>query len=371
MRSVRSLSFRRLLFAIFVDWKAWKLRAMADDGSKLAALLLGFAVAASSLVVQSKGQNASAAANGLRVNFYGTSCPKAETVVQGVVQRFFNDDPNVPAALLRLFFHDCFVRGCDASVMISSTMTSRAEKDAAPNLTLRGFDLINSAKTALENACPGIVSCADIIALATRDAVLLASGPRWDVLTGRQDGRVSLQAEAQNLPDPSDTAQQGIAAFAAKGLSELDFVTLLGAHTLGVTHCRFFSNRLFNFAGTGKADPSMNPNLVTSLKQICPDPSRATGFSNPTVSLDQGTPFLFDTSYYKQLTAGFGVLRIDQEISVDSSTSALVNAYAGATNESSLIFAKNFVTSMINLGNVEVKIGTQGEIRKRCSAVNS
>jgi peroxidase len=64
------------------------------------------------------------------------------------------------------------LQGCDASNLIKSTPTNTAELDALPNLTLHGMDLIDTAKAAVEEACPGIVSCADIISLATRDAVV-------------------------------------------------------------------------------------------------------------------------------------------------------------------------------------------------------
>lgn len=65
-------------------------------------------------------------------------------------------------------------QGCDASVMISSP-TGDAEKDAQDNLSLAGdgFDTVVKAKQAVEAACPGRVSCADILALAARDAVVL------------------------------------------------------------------------------------------------------------------------------------------------------------------------------------------------------
>lgn len=62
-------------------------------------------------------------------------------------------------------------QGCDASLLIKSKPGNQAEKDAGANLTVHGYDVIDSAKAAVEKLCPGKVSCADIIALSTRDVV--------------------------------------------------------------------------------------------------------------------------------------------------------------------------------------------------------
>ena len=60
-------------------------------------------------------------------------------------------------------------------MLLSSTKNNQAEKDAIPNKTLRGFNVIDAVKSALEKKCPGVVSCADILALVARDAVLMVS----------------------------------------------------------------------------------------------------------------------------------------------------------------------------------------------------
>ena len=71
---------------------------------------------------------------GTRVGFYSTTCPQAESIVSSTVQSHFNSDHTVAAGLLRMHFHDCFMRGCDASVLIDGPNT---QKKAEANLGLR------------------------------------------------------------------------------------------------------------------------------------------------------------------------------------------------------------------------------------------
>lgn len=55
--------------------------------------------------------------------------------------------------------------------MVENGPTS--EKQAFGHLGVRGFEILEGAKAELERVCPGVVSCADIIALAARDAIVL------------------------------------------------------------------------------------------------------------------------------------------------------------------------------------------------------
>ncbi|KAE8700195.1 Cationic peroxidase 2 [Hibiscus syriacus] len=201
--------------------------------------------------------------SGLQNGFYSSSCPKAEAVVRSIVESHFNNDPPVAAGLLRLHFHDCFVQvtlfffliycggsvtdhmtsvqGCDSSVLISG---SSSERSALPNLGLRGFKVIDDAKTQLESLCPGVVSCADILALAARDAVDLIDGPSWTVPTGRRDGRVSSSSQASSLPSPLGSIAAQRQKFAAKGLDDKDLVTLVGVILSSCFTCLFYFPRI-------------------------------------------------------------------------------------------------------------------------------
>lgn len=61
--------------------------------------------------------------------------------------------------------------------MLIQSPNNDAEKDASDNLSLAGdgFDTVIKAKQAVEAVCPGVVSCADVLALAARDVVVLVT----------------------------------------------------------------------------------------------------------------------------------------------------------------------------------------------------
>jgi peroxidase len=139
------------------------------------------------------------------------------------------------------------VQGCDASVLLTSP-NGTAERDAAPNNpSLRGFQVIDAAKAAVEQSCARTVSCADIVAFAARDSINLTGSVSYQVPSGRRDGNVSLASDAlNNLPPPTFTAQQLVARFANKSLTAEEMVILSGAHTVGRSFCTSFLNRIYN-----------------------------------------------------------------------------------------------------------------------------
>ncbi|KAJ8465892.1 hypothetical protein OPV22_028444 [Ensete ventricosum] len=298
----------------------------------------------------------------LQFGFYTGKCKgtDVETAIRGIVAARFAKDPSILPALLRMQFHDCFVRGCDASILLD---VPNSEKQAGANQSVRGYELIDEIKAALEKACPGVVSCADIIIAAARDAVVMGGGRRYEVQTGRRDGTISRASDV-NLPGPSISVSDAIRVFNGKGLSAEDMVLLLGGHTVGVTHCSFIMSRLYNFNGSGKPDPTMDSALVATLRRRCP---QNLVVDSP-VNLDQNASSAntVDNSFYNQILAKRGVLQIDQRIALDSATGATVVLLAGGRMD----FSTRFGSSMVKLGAVEVLTGTQGEIRRSCRAPN-
>ncbi|GLJ20587.1 hypothetical protein SUGI_0374950 [Cryptomeria japonica] len=301
-----------------------------------------------------------------RVGFYSKTCPTAEKIVRSTVESHVNANVGIAAGLLRLHFHDCFVQGCDGSVLISGHLS---ERTAIPNLGARGFEVIEDAKAKIEAKCPGVVSCADILAIAARDSVVLTKGMSWSVPTGRRDGLISSASEVlTNLPSPADSVSVQKDKFAAKGLTTEDLVTLVGGHTIGQTDCQFFRYRLYNFTSTGNADPSINMAFVSELQSLCP----AGGDATKRVALDNGSQNNFDASFFKNIRDGKGVLESDQRLWSDPSTNIFVQKYAGSIRGFiGFRFGSAFGKAMVKMGNIGIKTGTDGEIRKVCSRFNA
>ncbi|KAL7128830.1 hypothetical protein ABFS83_13G020300 [Erythranthe nasuta] len=302
----------------------------------------------------------------LEMNYYAKSCPKAEKIVVDYVNKHIPNAPTLAAALIRMHFHDCFVRGCDASLLLNSTSSTgnRTEKVSPPNRTVRGFDFIDRLKSLLEAECPGVVSCADIVSLAARDAIVVTGGPFWRVPTGRRDGVISNASEAlAQIPAPFSNISTLQTDFANKGLNLTDLVVLSGAHTIGISHCSSFANRLYNFTGVGDQDPSLDSEYATNLKA-----NKCKSINSTTkVEMDPGSFRTFDLSYYKLVLKRRGLFESDAALTTNSITSSIINQIV---NGDSKIFFKEFANSMEKMGRIGVKTGSSGEIRKHCARVN-
>ncbi|XXG49657.1 hypothetical protein AAC387_Pa02g3774 [Persea americana] len=303
--------------------------------------------------------------NYLSPNYYDHSCPKALEIVQSVVAKAVARETRMAASLLRLHFHDCFVKGCDASLLLDNSSTIISEKGSNPNRnSARGFEVIDEIKSELEKACPQTVSCADVLALAARDSTVLAGGPGWVVPLGRRDSKgASLSGSNNGIPAPNNTLPTIITKFKRVGLDIVDVVALSGSHTIGFSRCTSFRQRLYNQSGNGQPDSTLDATYAARLRSGCP---RSGGDQN-LFPLDLLTPAKFDNYYYKNIIGAKGLLSSDQVLFTRSqNTMALVKQYA----ENMHLFFDQFAKSMVKMGNISPLTGYKGEIRKNCRRIN-
>ncbi|KAI5008922.1 hypothetical protein ZWY2020_009970 [Hordeum vulgare] len=297
-----------------------------------------------------------AASAQLSPTFYQTTCPNALSTIKAAVTAAVNKENRMGASLLRLHFHDCFVQGCDASVLLSGM-----EQNAAPNvMSLRGFEVIDSIKAKLETMCKQTVSCADILTVAARDSVVALGGPSWTVPLGRRDSTNANEAAANSdLPPPFFDLVNLTQSFGDKGFTVTDMVALSGAHTIGQAQCQNFRDRLYN-------ETNINSGFATSLKANCPRPT-GSGDRN-LANLDVSTPYSFDNAYYSNLKSQKGLLHSDQVLftGTGGGTDNIVNNFAS----NPAAFSGAFASAMVKMGNLSPLTGSQGQVRLSCSKVN-
>ncbi|KAG5229469.1 Plant peroxidase [Salix suchowensis] len=305
----------------------------------------------------------------------------AEFIVKSEVRNGFIKDKGVAAGLVRMHFHDCFVRGCDASVLLDSTASNTAEKDSpVNNPSLRGFEVIDNAKARLETACKGVVSCADILAFAARDSVEITGGFGYEVPAGRRDGRVSRASEVlTNLPPPTFNVDQLTTNFANKVKTRLFLATMLKLlnkicgdiyiYTSRRTHhwsitLHSFSSRLYNFNGTTSQDPTLDAAYAARLKQLCPQ-----GSTDPSlvVPMNPASPATTDAGYYLDVLANRGLFTSDHTLLTNTATATQVNINA----RDSMLWKRKFAAAMLKMSKLGVLTGNAGEIRTNCRVINS
>lgn len=287
---------------------------MASSSSFSAARLL--LVAAALVLLQLASSDSEAAPplpSGLSFDFYKSSCPQAESIVSSFLQDAIRRDIGLAAALLRVHFHDCFVQGCDGSVLLDKTRAGQSsEKDAPPNVTLRptAFNAINA-----------------------------------------------VQAIFDALPPPTSNVTTLLRFLAKIGLDADDLVSLSGAHTLGIAHCTSFQERLFP-----EDDPTMNKWFAGQLKLTCPRLN-----TDNTTANDIRTPDAFDNKYYVDLMNRQGLFTSDQDLHTDARTKPIVTRFA--VDQSA--FFQQFVKSMVKMGQIQVLTGAKGQIRRDCAVPNA
>ncbi|CAI0401717.1 unnamed protein product [Linum tenue] len=250
----------------------------------------------------------------LSANFYSSTCPNALSTIRSGIRTAVQRERRMAASLIRLHFHDCFVQGCDASVLLDDTSSFTGEKTARNNRnSVRGFNVIDAVKSQLETLCPGVVSCADVVAVAARDASAAVGGPSWAVTLGRRDSTSATLAAAEaNLPS--------------------------------------FNDGLDSFA--------------TTRRRQCPS---AAGDGNDNLApLDLVTPNSFDNNYFRNLVQRRGLLQSDQVLFSGGSTDGIVNEYS----RNGRVFSSDFAAAMVRMGSIEPLTGSQGQVRRVCSVVN-
>ncbi|KAI7733169.1 hypothetical protein M8C21_024054, partial [Ambrosia artemisiifolia] len=227
----------------------------------------------------------------LSSNYYDKTCPNAESLIRKAVRDAATNDKKVPAALLRMHFHDCFIR---------------------------------------------------------------SGGPSWVVPKGRKDGRTSLASETRQLPAPTFNISQLQQSFAQRGLSLEDLVALSGnfsGHTLGFSHCSSFKNRIHNFNSTTDVDPSINPSFAASLKSTCPANNNA---KNAGVPMDPSSTS-FDNSYYKLLFQQKTLFSSDKALLDFPKTKNIAAKFAGSKDAFTKAFVKSMIKMSSITGGQEVR----------------
>uniref|UniRef100_J3M3R0 Peroxidase n=1 Tax=Oryza brachyantha TaxID=4533 RepID=J3M3R0_ORYBR len=335
------------------------------------------------LVVVVFAAAATVGAGELKVGYYEKTCKDVEKVVNSIVVDSVKGNRGKGAGLVRLLFHDCFVRGCDASVLLEkSEVNRRPEKDSGANIGIRGMDVIDAIKAALEERCPNTVSCADIIAYAARDAAryLSRGGVDFAVPAGRLAGVVSRSRDADTyLPDAASNLTDLVRNFRRKNFTVEELVILSGAHSIGVTHCTSFSGRLT--APASQINPGYRSLLVSKCGGVSPTPS-----SNPTVvnnvrdedaaavarSLPAFVPRLrkakdyMDNSYYHNNLAKAVTFHADWALLTGKEARGHVVEYA----KNGTLWNLDFADALVKLSKLPMPAGSKGEIRAKCSAVN-
>ncbi|BAU02006.1 hypothetical protein VIGAN_11140600 [Vigna angularis var. angularis] len=296
---------------------------------------------------------------GLSWNYYfPLACPTLEWIVSNNLEKAFKKDSGLAPGILRLFFHDCFANGCDASILLNAP-DGNDEKSHPANIGIRQEALlaIEELRRVIYKQCLPVVSCSDILVVAAREAVRQMGGPDFDVPLGRKDSLTFDLDGPNNLPPPFFRTEQLLGVFGQRNFDATDVVALSGAHTYGRAHCSSLVNR------TIESDPPIDPDFKNKLVATCP-----TSQSSNIVNLDARTPAKFDNMYFINLLNRQGVFTSDQDLASHPQTKEIVNLFASNQKE----FFDSFADAFVKVSQIDVITSRQGkgEIRDRCFVAN-
>ncbi|EEE62233.1 hypothetical protein OsJ_17020 [Oryza sativa Japonica Group] len=279
----------------------------------------------------------------LSVDYYKKSCPGVENVVRYHVAKALKANRKEGAALVRLIFHDCFVRGCDASVLLDPTAENpHTEKTAPINIGLAAFELIDEIKAAVEERCPGVVSRA---------------------------------ADAQrDLPDSTFTISELIRNFRRKNFTIEELVILSGAHAVGVGPCSSLRARLtgppeqilpgYRSLLAGKCAAGEDPIVPNNVRDEDPAAVAATIPS----FLPKLRKFEFlDNSYYHNNLARIVTFNSDWQLLTEKKARGHVHEYA----DNGTLWDEDFSDALVKLSKLPLPPKAKGEIRRHCRRVNT
>jgi peroxidase len=223
--------------------------------------------------------------------------------------------------------------------------------------------VIDEIKAALERDCPATVSCADVLALASRDAVAQLGGPTWNVPLGRKDSRFAPNKRftTEHLPKANDNLGSLLQMFGDLGLDARDLTALSGAHTVGMSNCENYRERIY---GTSDTKYNIDPSFAEARQQMCP-PQGSSGDAGK-APFDVQTPRKFDNAYYRDLIAHQGLLNSDQALYSGGGVDSLVVRY-GSDGDA---FGRDFAKAMVKMGNIPPPNGMPTEVRLHCSMAN-
>ncbi|PQQ18378.1 heme peroxidase plant/fungal/bacterial [Prunus yedoensis var. nudiflora] len=198
---------------------------------------------------------------GLVMDFYKDSCPQAEDVIREQVKLLYKRHKNTAFSWLRNIFHDCAVQ---------------------------------------------------------------LGGPFIPLKTGRRDGRRSrAEILEQYLPDHNESMSTVLEKFADMGIDTPGLVALLGAHSVGRTHC-------------------------VKLCTVCTQ--KLTLSSTLTINI-------LDNK---------GLMMVDHQLATDKRTKPYVKKMAKSQD----YFFKEFSRAFTILSENNPLTGTKGEIRQQCNVAN-